>query len=65
MVKQVLLIICMLGIAFFHAFATGLAGSTIKYHIHYKSLILNSLVFVFLIGITVGGILLTIRSDFD
>ena len=61
-VKQSLLIICMVGIAFFHAFSIGLASRTMVYDLHYKSLLLNMLVFFFLIGVIVGGVLLTTKT---
>ena len=64
-VKQSLLIICMLGIAFFHSFAIGLASRTMVYDLHYKSLLLNILVFIFLVGVIVGGVFITVNTDFN
>ena len=63
--KQVLMIVFMCLLAFLHAFAIGVASESLKPHIHFKSLLLNTIVFLLLIGVITGGVLLTARSDFD
>ena len=64
-IKQSLLIIFMVFLAFLHAFAIGLAIETLKPHIHYKSALMNTVVFLLMAGIIFSGVFLTVESSFE
>ena len=53
-----------LGLAFLNMFSIGLASHTMKFDIHYKTILSNTIVFISLLAIIAGGVLTLVMTDF-
>ena len=62
--NQFILMFVLLGLAFLNMFSIGLASHTMKFDMHYKNPIRNTIIFIMLIGIIVGGSVIISTTEF-
>ena len=62
--NQFIMMFALLGLAFLNFFQIGLALQSMKFDIHYRSIFLNVVIFLTLVGIITGGFMLTFLYDF-
>ena len=62
--NQLIMMFVILGLAFLNMFSIGLASHTMKFDIHYKTILANTIVFISLLGIIAGGVLVLLMTNF-